>query len=171
MSVSREARELLGWACSRVRGGDVLGALAVCVSLAVALVGAQGAMGAKVHAPKARTHAPKALAHAPKAFEEFPVPAQKGQPDRITAGPDGNLWFTEGAANEIGRITPSGRISQFPIPTANSAPDGIAAGPDGNLWFTERAANQIGRITPSGSDQPVPDPHSEQYPGRDRRGP
>jgi hypothetical protein len=67
--------------------------------------------------------------------------------DEITAGPDGNLWFTESRANKIGRITPSGTIDEFPVPTAKSLPFGITAGPDGNLWFTESKANKIGRIT------------------------
>ena len=29
-------------------------------------------------------------------------------PEEITAGPDGALWFTEAAANKIGRITTAG---------------------------------------------------------------
>jgi virginiamycin B lyase len=32
----------------------------------------------------------------------------------ITAGPDGNLWFTE--AKRIGRITPTGRVTEFDDP-------------------------------------------------------
>ncbi len=32
----------------------------------------------------------------------------------ITAGPDGNLWFTE-AANDVGRITPTGSFTQFRV--------------------------------------------------------
>jgi virginiamycin B lyase len=66
----------------------------------------------------------------------------------ITAGPDGNLWFTEDAGNNIGRITTTGEITEFPIPTPQSGPHGIAVGPDGNLWFTEQTGNKIGRINP-----------------------
>jgi streptogramin lyase len=65
----------------------------------------------------------------------------------ITAGPDGNLWFTEYGGNKIGRITTAGSITEFAIPTANSGPTGITAGHDGNLWFTESNGNKIGRIT------------------------
>ena len=36
---------------------------------------------------------------------EFPVPTLSSDVTDITAGPDGNLWFTEHAANKIGRIT------------------------------------------------------------------
>src|SRR5438067_405640 len=68
---------------------------------------------------------------------EFPIPTPDSDPYVLTAGPDGNLWFTESEANQIGRITPSGEISEFPIASPGSFPIGIAAGPDGNLWFTE----------------------------------
>ena len=37
---------------------------------------------------------------------EFPVPESNSSlPISIASGPDGNLWFTEPAANKIGRIT------------------------------------------------------------------
>ncbi len=41
----------------------------------------------------------------------------------ITSGPDGNLWFTEGAADTtdtIGRLTPAGSFTAFPLPTDGS---------------------------------------------------
>ncbi|HJT57436.1 MAG TPA: Virginiamycin B lyase, partial [Ktedonobacteraceae bacterium] len=65
----------------------------------------------------------------------------------ITTGPDGELWFTEYADNQIGRVTLSGKFDQFPIPTAGSCPVDITYGADGRLWFTEYEANQIGRVT------------------------
>jgi streptogramin lyase len=81
---------------------------------------------------------------------EFPVPTNGSSPFGIVAGPDGNLWFTESAGNQIGRITTAGVITEFPIPTASSDPRGITAGPDGNLWFVENSGNKIGRITTAG---------------------
>jgi len=67
----------------------------------------------------------------------------------ITAGPDGNLWFTANTpADKIVRITTAGSVSEFAIPTSFSSPAGITAGPDGKLWFTERLANQIGKLVP-----------------------
>jgi len=62
-------------------------------------------------------------------------------------GPDGNLWFTEYASDQIGRMTPAGVVTEFPLP-AGSAPYGIVVGPDGNLWFAETGSNKIGRMTP-----------------------
>src|SRR5258708_6818379 len=78
---------------------------------------------------------------------EFALPTQGGIPYEITAGPDGNLWFTEIQSNKTGRISPTGAISEFPIPTGNSKPYGITLGPDKQLWFTEELGNKIGRFT------------------------
>src|SRR5439155_597612 len=85
----------------------------------------------------------------PLHIREFQIPTPFSFPDGITAGPDGNLWFTEGFADKIGRITTAGEITEFPL-TALSFPYGITAGPDGNLWFTEEKADKVGRITPAG---------------------
>src|SRR2546430_4085366 len=89
--------------------------------VAVALIWAQSAEGAPVGA-----------------FTEFLIPTAKSSSTSITAGPDGNLWFAEREASKIGRITPSGTISEFPLPPyANpnpgftvvpSQPFGITAG-------------------------------------------
>ena len=65
-------------------------------------------------------------------------------------GPDGALWFTEFAGNNIGRITTSGALSEYPVPTSLADPEGITAGPDGAPWFTEAASGKIGRISPLG---------------------
>jgi streptogramin lyase len=85
----------------------------------------------------------------PPLFRAFPS-AVGSVPVGITAGPDGNLWFTERDGNRVGKITPAGVITGFALPTAGSGPLGITSGPDGNLWFTERDGNRIGRITPAG---------------------
>ncbi len=68
----------------------------------------------------------------------------------IVAGPDGNVWFTEGGrAPAIGRITPSGEITEFRAGLGGN-PGALVAGPDGNLWFPE-AGGTIARITPAGA--------------------
>jgi streptogramin lyase len=76
--------------------------------------------------------------------------------EAITAGPDGNVWFTENVGGRIGRITPTGEIAVFSLSPVDfgdgtlygASPSGIITGPDGNLWFTEGVG--IGRITPKG---------------------
>src|SRR6266704_6606490 len=91
-------------------------------------------------------------------IKEYPVPTAKSAPERITTGPDDNLWFTEGNGSKIGRITPAGVVTEFPMPTANSTPDDIVTGPDKNLWFTEDFGNKVGRITPAGVVTEFPTP-------------
>ncbi len=93
---------------------------------------------------------------------EFPAP-RYASPVGITAGPDGNIWFTERDANEIGVMAQDGTVlAQYRVPTANSAPEFITTGPDGNLWFTEWRAGKIARITPDGAitEFPTPTPNS-----------
>lgn len=82
-------------------------------------------------------------------FSEFP--GVTGSPDRITTGPDGNLWFTEPFPfdSKIGRITPSGTITEFQL-AGSSQPRDIIAGPDGKLWFTEYGTGQLSTITTAG---------------------
>src|SRR6266849_10306958 len=88
-------------------------------------------------------HAPAQAA----TLTEFAVPTFNSVPEGITLGPDGNLWFTEfqaGGGHQIGRITPTGTITEFPGLTG--APFWIVTGPDGNLWFTE-TSNAVGEMT------------------------
>lgn len=82
---------------------------------------------------------------------QYPLPTPGSLPNSITAGSDGNLWFTE--TNAIGRITTNGDLTEFPV----SGPDNITAGPDGNLWFTQPSA--IGQITPDGQITEFPLPN------------
>jgi streptogramin lyase len=64
-------------------------------------------------------------------------------PYGLTTGPDGNIWSTENAGNNIGRITPAGVITEFPLPTTHSGPSGITA----YRWPTEHeAALSINRV-------------------------
>jgi RHS repeat-associated protein len=68
----------------------------------------------------------------------------------ITVGPDGNLWFTETQVKRIGKITPSGQITEYLADGAGGEfYYGITAGPDGNLWVAD-AFNSVVRITPAG---------------------
>ena len=95
------------------------------------------------------------------ALSEYPV---SGYVWDITAGPDGNVWFTEGGvpasaasgarlnmtAGRVGRVTPSGSLAENAMPTG-AQPYGIAFGPDGNLWVTDPGTNQVMKVATSGS--------------------
>jgi virginiamycin B lyase len=78
----------------------------------------------------------------------------------ITAGPDGNLWFTgrcsprAAGGDCIYRITPAGVLTEFSNGIIGGLGD-ITAGPEGDLWFIVRLGpccgfGTIGRITPAG---------------------
>jgi hypothetical protein len=45
-------------------------------------------------------------AQAARRGREISIPTASSYPEGITSGPDGNLWFTEWAANKIGAIHP-----------------------------------------------------------------
>jgi streptogramin lyase len=65
----------------------------------------------------------------------------------LTAGPDGNLWFSEqgnfafSSTGQIGQITPAGAVTEFPLtPGLSGSFSGslspLTVGPDKNLYFT-----------------------------------
>jgi poly(3-hydroxybutyrate) depolymerase/streptogramin lyase len=80
----------------------------------------------------------------------FRVPTPNAEPFGVAPGPGGTIWFTEFAAGKIGRISPSGKITEYRVPAAGSGPYQIAAGAGGTMWFTEYNAAKIGRVTPGG---------------------
>jgi streptogramin lyase len=87
----------------------------------------------------------------PAVSQEYTVPSANSLQNYIIAGPDGNLWFTEGNTNKIGRVSISGAFTEFSIPTASASPNNMHVGSDGNIWFSEFDANKIGRITMNGN--------------------
>jgi virginiamycin B lyase len=83
-------------------------------------------------------------------------------PHWLTLGPDGDVWYTaglpgikivtkEGESSAIGRITPSGQVTEFDL-KSRALLQHIVTGPDGNLWFVNQAEPNftIDRITPTG---------------------
>ena len=127
----------------------------VTAALAVAIGAAQPANGAS-----SRTAARTGVSE----ITEFNV---GGLPADITAGADGNVWFTDYIANQIVEMTPAGVTTRYSIPTFFSLPSSITLGPDGNVWFAEVNGNNIGRITPEGvmTEFPVPTPVAGLYGG------
>jgi streptogramin lyase len=97
-------------------------------------------------------------------INEFTLPTNFSVPFGITAGPDGNLWFTELNGAKIATINPTTHvITEFAMPSTSSEPAGIAVGPDGKLWFTDPGTNQIGVIDPTShavSEFAIPTPNS-----------
>ena len=97
---------------------------------------------------------PSACALAPRVVE-YPVSGAIGD---MTAGPDGNVWFTEPSdPGRIGFVTPSGAVTELtggttPGLPAGTTPAGIAAGPDGRLWVAQYAfPGELSAVTTGGS--------------------
>jgi streptogramin lyase len=87
---------------------------------------------------------------------EFPVPGPAFLPGQIAAGPDGNLWFTDGLGNTLGMINPTTHaFTELTLPANYILASGITSGPDGDLWFTNMTMNDgvtygaIGMINPT----------------------
>jgi virginiamycin B lyase len=77
---------------------------------------------------------------------EYPLPTAGSNPDWITTGPDGALWFT--SLRQIGRITTTGAITGFSTRVGEFL-NAITAGPHG-LWFTGAEPSQIGHAPACG---------------------
>lgn len=85
-------------------------------------------------------------------IQEFDIGADKS-PNGIVAGPDGNLWFTESKASQVGVISTEGiLLTEFPTKTPDMGPGSIVLGADDNLWFDEVSlhGHAVSRITPMG---------------------
>jgi virginiamycin B lyase len=84
---------------------------------------------------------------------EYEIPTLDSQPWGLAVDGDGNVWFTETAADKIGRLDlASGTVSEPVTLTAGSQPWGVAINGVGTstvVWFTERLGNRIGRFVPA----------------------
>jgi virginiamycin B lyase len=89
-------------------------------------------------------------------------------PFAIALGPDGNLWFTEFHAAQIGRITPLGEIATFEL--GGGLPLRLTAGPYKAIWFTDPGGNRVGRLGMDGVTAYVPLPTPESGPAAIVRG-
>jgi virginiamycin B lyase len=97
--------------------------------------------------------APSAAPPAPApaiSFDEFEIPSPS-QPGWITAGPDGQIWFTHQstAPSAISKVATEGApFARYTTSITNTGPRGIAPGPDGSVWYTRQSG--IGRMQPNG---------------------
>jgi streptogramin lyase len=103
-------------------------------------------------------------------LKQFKVPTANSQPRAITSGSDGNRWFTEGteftgSPAKIGRITPTGAVTEFPVDCNGCIITDIARGPGDTLYFTSNDAS-LGSINTAGQQlASVPLPNSSALGG------
>jgi hypothetical protein len=83
------------------------------------------------------------------AVDHFPLPDADANPNLMTAGGDGALWFFEQNRMRFARLSTAGALQEFAAPFQVSA---LVKGPDANVWFlTTESPQRIGKITPAGT--------------------
>ena len=103
------------------------------------------------------------------AVTEFTVSTNPAEPQGITVGPDGLLWYADHKRDVIGRMTSLGGATDVGS-TQGSKPWDIALGAGRHLWFTEQGGDgTIGRITQGWCRHLVPYSDRCQRTHRDRR--
>lgn len=117
--------------------GPKAGLIALRSSFFSLLIGAAMFVGLAVGTADAQTRT-----------KSIPIRSGSGAFD-ITAGADGNFWFTLSNGSQVASITPKGQITTFRTPSL-SDPAFITLGPDGNVWFGEGSTGKIASITPAG---------------------
>jgi streptogramin lyase len=102
------------------------------------------------------------------ALKQYRLPTPDRAPRYIATGSDGNRWFTESSEFRpatIGRITPSGAVTEFGPACEFCILNDIAQGPGNILYYTSNDPI-LGRITISGDFlDPVPMPQSDAVAG------
>jgi streptogramin lyase len=82
-----------------------------------------------------------------------------GSPTQLTDGLNGNIWFTEPNANDVGVFSPTTHSvsAQLPATAAKLDPQGIVTtlGASPAVWFTMSAEGQLGKFTTSAPSTPT----------------
>ena len=79
-------------------------------------------------------------------FHPIPVTTANSEPYGIAVEGTEAIWFTERAANRVGRYTGELPPREYVLPTPGSLPTDLAVEGDGCAWYTAPGANQIGRL-------------------------
>jgi streptogramin lyase len=93
-------------------------------------------------------------------FTLFPVPSPTplGGPGAIAAGPDGRLWFTGPAYDQVGTIGVDGTYGPtYTLHSRGFLNGGMTFGPEGEAWLSfEEAGSGVVRLTPDGQQTIYP---------------
>lgn len=81
-------------------------------------------------------------------YQRFNVPTPNAGVQGIAVASSGDVWFTEGRSNKIGRLSRDGTIAEYPVP-ASVSPQFMQAGAHDDVWFTTNGA-YVGEVEPSG---------------------
>ncbi len=96
------------------------------------------------------------------AVRVFPIPSSDADPGRIVTAPGGDMWFTERDTDKVGRITPSGHITEYALP-ATTAGDvegsvmDLDVDPHGDVWVVYDYGRYVAVLDPQGRLQETGD--------------
>jgi streptogramin lyase len=83
-------------------------------------------------------------------IREFKIAQSASYPEALAPGSDGDLWFPESQAGDVGRIDPAtGKFGRALTLPSGSIPEGVARGYNGNIFVTIAAyhnPNMIGEV-------------------------
>jgi len=83
-------------------------------------------------------------------INEIAIPTANAAPEAMTLGLNGNLYFAENNAGQLGVLNLATQaITEVKIPTPNADPFGMATGPGGVIYFTEPKLSAIGTYNPA----------------------
>ncbi len=81
---------------------------------------------------------------------EYQIPTRMGFPHDPAVARDGIVYFTEMAADKIGRFDPAtSEFKEYRVPTRNAGPHGLVVDDAGRVVFTEIRSSKIGRLDPN----------------------
>jgi streptogramin lyase len=129
--MQRRSSLALSLSCAYRRSFKHLGGVVLASAIVLAAASAQSAFATQV--------------------TQFPL-EPNSKPGYITQGPEGNLWFSDNGTYKLGRLLPSGQLSEFELGLPKNADLlAITTGPEGDLWFAGSSGHEIGRSTTEGT--------------------
>ncbi len=94
-------------------------------------------------------------------FTEYPMPTVDSHPYGVTAGPDGNMWFTEGSGQKVAKLVLNGRSGASQSPS--SAPPPRVPAPRAIPVIVGPISLTFAPLAPAAGDWSVP-PYGHQRP-------
>ncbi len=72
----------------------------------------------------------------------YSIPTPDSYPKAVAGMPDGHRWLTEKQANRIGRLAPTGQVTEYSVLTEGSEPHGIVVDPASATRFALFGSNR-----------------------------
>jgi len=82
---------------------------------------------------------------------------------RIQIDADGNIWFSQSGAGQIGRFDPKTEtFKNYPLPGPNASPYAMNLDRNHDVWYSSEYQDEVGRLnTTTGQVTEYPFPHAE----------